>query len=292
MKFRSGNAKRASGDSANRPTPQNSSSSTSTSSSGSYSSCDSLSEEERRTTKAKAREFKARWQARFVKGRTRADWTKEANVAMEKRQKGSRADYVRLDRVWSNLEHRFLLQRSREDTETGKFEHYAFNVRRKFDFDNKHIGTCLDIISKPLKAALLHVMGEVQSLSLEEESPSIDPNAVFLFLEELRAHRKDLKRQSNHGKDREKALEAKHLKVLVQYLDTDYDETKRSLCPLLQNNKITFDLLWALFKSNETVYAPTYNAQGEPRAFKLEYANLVRTNTYRTQFNPFPADES
>ena len=196
--------------------------------------------------------------------------------------KGTKADYIRLDHVWDTNDHRYELKKSSERPEAGKYEQYAFNVRRKFDWENKHTGTCLDIMSKPLKAALRHIMGQVKGISLDEDPPSIDPNTIFLFLGELRAYMKTLRAQSKTEKKRktakEIALKAQHLEVLIKYLDQDYDKTKKSLYPLLESKKITFDLLWALFKSNEIFYTPTYNTEDVPRAFKLEYASLVNTH--------------
>lgn len=72
-------------------------------------------------------------------------------------------------------------------------------------------------------------------------------------------------------------LKVSHIKVLIKYLDKDYAETKKTLYPLLESNTITFDLLWALFKSNEIAYCPTYSNPDEPRAFKIEYATKVWT---------------
>ena len=202
---------------------------------------------------------------------------------------GTKADFIRVDRLWSKDEHRYVVKKSSEHTEAGEYEQFAFKVRRKFDWENKYTGTCPDIMGKPLKAALRHVIGQVKGISLEEDPPSVDPNTIFLFLEELRAYMKTLRAQSKAEKKQEKAkeiaLKAKHLKVLIKYLDQDYDETKKSLYPLLESKKITFDLLWALFKSNEIVYAPTYNTEDEPRAFKLEYASLVSINTHRNYFD-------
>lgn len=77
------------------------------------------------------------------------------------------------------------------------------------------------------------------------------------------------------------AIKAGHVKVLIKYLDKDYAETKKTLYPLLDSNTITFDLLWALFKSNEIAYCPTYSNPDEPRAFKIEYATKVRLRTWR-----------
>ncbi|KAL2049574.1 hypothetical protein ABVK25_010153 [Lepraria finkii] len=187
------------------------------------------------------------------------------------KMKGTKADYVRLDNVWNTNEHRYELRKSSERPEAGKYEQYAFKVRRKFNWENKHTGTCLDIMSKPLKAALRHIMGQVKGISLDEDQPSVDPNTIFLFLGELRAYMKTLRAQSKTEKKRktakEIALKAQHLEVLIKYLDQDYDKTKKSLYPLLESKKITFDLLWALFKSNEIIYTPTYNTEDVPRAF-------------------------
>ncbi len=134
----------------------------------------------------------------------------------------------------------------------------------------------MDIKSKPLKEVLTHVMGAVKGVSFAEETPIVDPNMLFLYLEELRTYMKELKTQSKSEKKKKakKAakLKADHVKVLIKYLDKDYTETKKTLYPLLESNTITFDLLWALFKSNEIAYCPTYSNPDEPRAFKIEYA--------------------
>lgn len=100
---------------------------------------------------------------------------------------------------------------------------------------------------------------------------------LFLYLEEMRAHMKELKslRQKKRKARKAAAMKAAHIKVLVKYLDKDYAETKKTLYPLLESNTITFDLLWALFKSNEIAYCPTYSNPDEPRAFKIEYATKV-----------------
>ena len=53
--------------------------------------------------------------------------------------------------------------------------------------------TVVDIKSKSLKDALSHVMKGVKGVSLVEATPVVDPNMLFLYLEELRAYRKELK---------------------------------------------------------------------------------------------------
>lgn len=175
--------------------------------------------------------------------------TKEAKQTekKKKRKKGTKAEFIRLDHLWNEDKHRYVLEKSSEHVEAGEYEQYAFNVRRMFDWENKYTGTCLDIISEPLKAALRHIVGEAKGISLEEDSPCVDPNTISLFLEELRAYMDDLRAQNisemRGGKAKRVVLQASHLKVLIKYLERDYDETKKSLYPLLKSRKTTFDLL-------------------------------------------------
>ena len=121
-------------------------------------------------------------------------------------------------------------------------------------------------------------MDGVKGVSLVEETPSIDPNLLFLYLEDLRKAYKDLKNKKiTEKKGKKKAIKSnatkrKHLKVLLKYLDKDYASTKKTLYPMLESGIITFDLLWALYKPNTLAYTTTYGSFDEPRAFKIELA--------------------
>ena len=195
--------------------------------------------------------------------------------------RGSKVDFVRVDQLWDSTIHNYKLTETTEDADADEYDQYVFTVRRKFDWENKYTDTVVDIKSKPLKETLNHVMGAVKGISFAEETPIIDPNMLFLYLEELRTYMKELKSQSKSERKKKArktaATKATHLRVLVKYLDKDYAETKKTLYPLLESNTITFDLLWALFKSNEIAYCHTYSNPDEPRAFKIEYATKVRT---------------
>lgn len=200
--------------------------------------------------------------------------------AKRKKLKGTKMEFVRVDRLWDYDRHAYITRETRADTESGEYDEFVFNVRRMFNWDNKHISTVVDIKSKPLKEALIKIMGIVKGISLAEDTPSIDPNIIFLYLEELRTYMKELKVKAKAEKRKKKVAKAikikcNALKVLIKYLDKDYDETKKTLYPMLETGTITFDLLWALFKSNEIVYAPTYGTEEVPRAFKVEYSTLV-----------------
>ncbi|KAH2195259.1 hypothetical protein KXW61_004027 [Aspergillus fumigatus] len=188
----------------------------------------------------------------------------------------SKMAFKRVDQLWDNTIHNYKLTETVDDTGANEWDQYIFTVRRKFDWENKYLETVVDIKSKHLRDALAKIMDGVKGVSLVQETAVVDPNMLFLYLEETRAYMKELKQQAKK-ETKKKAkkladLKAAQLKVLVKYLDTDYAETKKTLYPLLEANMITFDLLWALYKPNTIAYTSTYGNQDEPRAFKIEYA--------------------
>ncbi|KAJ5645717.1 hypothetical protein N7507_011728 [Penicillium longicatenatum] len=194
----------------------------------------------------------------------------------KKKKPASKVAFKRVDQLWDSTIHKYKLTETVDDPDADEWDQYIFTVRRKFNWENKFLDVVVDIKSKPLREALAKVMDGVKGVSLVEEPAVVDPNMLFLYLEESRQYMKDLKQQSRNEKKRKArkaaASKAAHLKVLIKYLDTDYANIKKTLYPLLEANTITFDLLWALFKPNTIAYTPTYGNTDEPRAFKIEYA--------------------
>lgn len=194
-----------------------------------------------------------------------------------KKKRGSKMEYKRVDQLWDNTIHNYKLQDTAEETED-EYDQYLFNVRRTFDWEGKYRNTLVDIKSKLIKEALSDVMDGVKGVSLVEETPSIDPNLLFLYLEDLRKSLKELRAKVKGGEKMKKKikkrneLKIQHVKVLIKYLDKDYAEVKKTLYPMLESGLITFDLLWALYKPNTLAYTTTYGTPDEPRAFKIEYA--------------------
>lgn len=86
----------------------------------------------------------------------------------------------------------------------------------------------------------------------------------------------DTKKARKKNKERLKD-KRKHLKVIIKYLDHDFESTKESLYPMLDSGLITFDLLWALWKPNTLAYTTTYGSTEDPRVFKVEMAQLHRS---------------
>ena len=110
-------------------------------------------------------------------------------------------------------------------------------------------------------------------------------NADFRrYVEDLRNHYrglKDLEPAGETSKARRKNQKRlndkrKHLRVLLRYLDKDYENIKNSLYPMLDSGLITYDLLWALWKPGTMVYSLTYGNQETPRVFKVDTADRHR----------------
>ncbi|KAL1836360.1 hypothetical protein VTJ49DRAFT_5252 [Mycothermus thermophilus] len=199
----------------------------------------------------------------------------------KKPKRATKLDFKRVDQVWDDSIHNYKLQDTAERTVDAQYDEFLFHVRRTFDWEGKYKTTIVDIKSKLLRECLQDVIGDIKGISLVDDTPKLDPNMLFLYLEDLRAHLKELKKQAKevkgskrHRKKEKKRIESKrqHLKVLIKYIDTDYADTKNSLYPMLENGLITFDLLWALWKPSTLAYTTTYGSHDEPRVFKVEMA--------------------
>lgn len=75
-------------------------------------------------------------------------------------------------------------------------------------------------------------MGEIKGINLVTEKPAIDPNMLFLYLEELRVLQERLTAQAktteNKKEKKTTKLKAEHLRILIEYLDEDFAETKKA----------------------------------------------------------------
>ncbi|KAK4544629.1 hypothetical protein LTR36_004201 [Oleoguttula mirabilis] len=215
------------------------------------------------------------------KGRRRSSEKSATKSKRKSSKKGDAPDYKRVDQLWDTTLHDYKLKESAETDET-EFAEYAFLVRRCFNWENKYTETVVDIKSKQLRTVLAEVMKDCKSVSLEAEEPTIDPNILFLYLEELRTYyKKTVKTKIKAEKKRKpiKKLEQQRslCKTLVSFIDEDYADTKKTLYPLVEAGNITFDLMWALFKPNEIAITSCYGAWDEPRCFKVDYATKCQS---------------
>lgn len=191
--------------------------------------------------------------------------------------------------MWDKEIHDYKITDTVPHSKQDNYSSFIFTVRRVFDYENKYVETLCDIKSTLLKDALNSILGEVKGVSLVEDIPEVDPNMLFNFLPELSAwvekassatvevkEKKESKKPLPPGAPavlttEEKKQQIDHVKLIIEYLNKDYETTKNTLYPLLENHMITFDLLWAVLKPGTIMYT-TCAGSNEPRAFKLDYA--------------------
>lgn len=222
---------------------------------------------------------------RDLKGGPAEPKSEESTSVKTSSKAGSRMEFVRLDHRWEN--HTWVTRPTGEDAEAEDYDDFAFKVKRELDSDGKYQQSSVEIANKALQKALLKVLGKVKCVSLVGDRPSLDPDVLFMFHAELTAYRKDLKTRIKSAKKRSQVkrmrAQIKVLKLLFEYIDKDYSEHRKKLGPMLKSGSIRFPLLWALFKPNAVIYAPTYQNDQVPRAFRVEYifkVGALPTETY------------
>ncbi|KAG6054423.1 hypothetical protein E4U17_003792 [Claviceps sp. LM77 group G4] len=192
----------------------------------------------------------------------------------------AKLEYKRVDAVWDSKLYAFKLQDTAKVASDSKYAGYLFHVRRTFHADGRYRASFVDIKSQLLRECLQDVIGNVRGVNLVDELPKLDPNLLFLYLEDLRSHCRNLKKVEPAGRHRrerrknQRRLDNKRmeLKVLIKYLDKDYAKVKKSLYPMLDSGIISFEYLWALWKPNTLVFSGTYGQTEDPRVFKLDMA--------------------
>lgn len=139
------------------------------------------------------------------------------------------SEFKRVDQVWDSDVRSYKLQDTAHDSLDAKYDGYLFHVRRTFGARGRHDHTFVDVKSELLREALQEVMGEIKGVSLVEETPSLDPNLLFLYLEDMRVHIEALGKGSKEDDHRQRSeKKQQQLKVLVQYLDTDFAAIKHT----------------------------------------------------------------
>ncbi|KAF2683996.1 hypothetical protein K458DRAFT_339090 [Lentithecium fluviatile CBS 122367] len=191
-----------------------------------------------------------------------------------KPKKKNALEFKRVDQVWDSKIRDYKYTESVEEKKD-EFDS-VFTVRRRFGWDNKYLETHVDIKSKLLRGSLQEVFRECKSISLVEDKPSIQPNILFHYYDEIKTHvRKTLKPKLQRAKKRKdrKQLEQQiaQCKLLLKYIDEDYEDVRKTLKPMLKAGTITYNLVWALFKPNTIAYTPTYGNKDDPRCFKVDY---------------------
>ena len=94
---------------------------------------------------------------------------------------------------------------------------------------------------------------------------------MYHYIAKLEAHRTELE-DDTHSDTR-----LKHLNLLIEYINTTYASTRSRLASYLRDRKITYELLWALFKPNTIVYTTILDAE-KPACFAYNSSKERTTN--------------
>ncbi|KAH8725628.1 hypothetical protein GQ44DRAFT_615546 [Phaeosphaeriaceae sp. PMI808] len=193
----------------------------------------------------------------------------------EKPVKKNALEFKRVDQVYDMKIRDWKLVESNKDSKD-EFD-CVFTVRRRLNWEGKYQETQVDIKSKVLRNCLQEVFKECKSISLVEDTPQIDPHTFFHYYDEIKAYVKtDLKPKLKRAhKSKEKKLRTQQIaqcKLLLKYIDEDYNSVRKALKPMLKAGTITYDLVWALFKPNTIAFTPTYGNKDDPRCFKVDFS--------------------
>jgi hypothetical protein len=189
---------------------------------------------------------------------TDASATATAAAAMQ--SKKNVLDFKRVDQVWDSKIRDYKYTESVEDVKDD-FD-CVFTVRRRFGWDNKYIETMIDVKSKVLRSVLQVIFKDCKSISLVEDKPSIHPHLLFHYYDEIKTYvKKTLKKQHSKAKKRKSrktiAQQIKQGQLLLNFVDEDYEETRKALKPMLKAGElhgIRCHVVWIASQIHSTNY--------------------------------------
>jgi len=106
----------------------------------------------------------------------------------------------------------------------------------------------------------------------------IERNLLYHYLSDLEAHQAKLR----EGGDQD-TTDLKHLDLLLGFMQSTYASTKDRLAPLLKDRKITYDLLWALFKPKSAIFT-TFLDTAKPSCFRYDSGEETTTSNGTAYF--------
>jgi hypothetical protein len=181
----------------------------------------------------------------------------------------------RLDQLYSKKKRQTYFVPTPKSTveveKPGQVSHVVLKVRRIICDKGFPTGIEIDIKSTLLKDALADIFDGIEGLQLNETPPIISPELLFHAREGLASRVK-----AEEAKETPNKAVVDELGVALQYITQDYASTQASLDSLSEHDEISFDLIWALFPPNTTVYTKN-NLLREDQVCKLqkgEYGSL------------------
>jgi hypothetical protein len=205
---------------------------------------------------------------------TKGKGGKGKNKAKAKSEAQSKERIQRLDQLYSKKKRQTYFvptpKSSAEVEKPGQVSHVVLKVRRIICDKGFPTGTEIDIKSTLLKDALADIFEGIEGLQLNETPPITSPELLFHAREGLASRVK-----AEEAKETPNKALVDELGVALQYIAQDYASTQASLASLSEHEEVTFDLLWALFPPNTTVYTKN-NLLREHQVCKLQKGEYGR----------------
>lgn len=151
-----------------------------------------------------------------------------------------------------------------------KFADHALVTKQIYDADRKLEKITVEINSLHIRRALKKVVNYYPSESLK-----FDPPEDVIFEKPyalLHHHRAELTEYASEAVDsahQDASAIKSHVSLLLNFLDTEIGDDGPALRKLTDSGLITFDLLWAIFKPGDLLFASEY---GNPRIYRCRKA--------------------
>ncbi|RHZ48759.1 uncharacterized protein CDV56_106140 [Aspergillus thermomutatus] len=186
--------------------------------------------------------------------------------------RASKLEYKIVNEVWDPRAYRYTIVDRVPAPDVSELDEWIFVVRNRVDRRSHETTTFIDIKSPVLQDILRVILKNIGMAGLEADKPAVEQGLLYHFLSEMRDYATFDEGHKHDG--------VCHLNLLVQYLESVYQPTAERLSSLIAHRKITYDLLWALFKPGTLVYLECPST-GLPRCIRFTYG--VETKTYRKQ---------
>ncbi|KAK5936447.1 hypothetical protein PMZ80_011313 [Knufia obscura] len=183
--------------------------------------------------------------------------------------RGTKLEVKEIQEVWDSVAYAYKIVESPTVTEVKELDTYAF-VIRTLKAETRSI-VYVDIKLPGLRDILRAVLKDIKWVSLADDKPSFEHNLLFHYLPELEEYQASA--------TRDEARDLTSLKALNLLIHTIKDRAKapsERLDPLLREGKITYDLLWALFKANSHVIT-TCLGSGQLRCLQYNVGEEKKT---------------
>ncbi|EDN08101.1 predicted protein [Histoplasma mississippiense (nom. inval.)] len=185
--------------------------------------------------------------------------------------RASKLECKAIREVWSDKAYAYKIVDSPRSPDVSDLDEYVIVVRTRIDRKTREPTVYVDIKSVGLRDIIRTVLREVRTASLDEDKPVVERNVLYHFLPELEAYRESVTDEETATPE-----SLKHLDLLILHLQEAYKSTAERLCSLLSRRKITYDLLWALFRPNMPVYT-TCRGTGKPRCVAYSFGGEKTT---------------